>query len=243
MTIVYIILGAYILTNLQDVFDFFIWPTHWHFVASIILLYIPLFFVSKYIEMNKRNFLRLTGLILFIQIILYFTVYDYSFYHIDTVREPMIEFLFFQSMLLGLHFRWKAENKSNNYRISLVKIGIVIFFTVLYFMSKMLFVKLPEIAPLQLINPIVLWGLLYVLFELFMSIDSLLIRIEKSFLWKCISFLSNRTLEIYLVQYVIIAQCKIGPFPINWIILTSLIILSASILHWGSQKIIKYIQI
>ena len=181
MTIVYIILGAYILTNLQDVFDFFIWPTHWHFVASIILLYIPLFFVSKYIEMNKRNFLRLTGLILFIQIILYFTVYDYSFYHIDTVREPMIEFLFFQSMLLGLHFRWKAENKSNNYRISLVKIGIVIFFTVLYFMSKMLFVKLPEIAPLQLINPIVLWGLLYVLFELFMSIDSLLIRIEKSF--------------------------------------------------------------
>lgn len=76
MTIVYIILGAYILTNLQDVFDFFIWPTHWHFVASIILLYIPLFFVSKYIEMNKRNFLRLTGLILFIQIILYFTVYD-----------------------------------------------------------------------------------------------------------------------------------------------------------------------
>lgn len=243
MTIVYIILGAYILTNLQDVFDFFIWPTHWHFVASIILLYIPLFFVSKYIEMNKRNFLRLTGLILFIQIILYFTVYDYSFYHIDTVREPMIEFLFFQSMLLGLHFRWKAENKSNNYRISLVKIGIVIFFTVLYFMSKMLFVKLPEIAPLQLINPIVLWGLLYVLFELFMSIDSLLIRIEKSFLWKCISFLSNRTLEIYLVQYIIIAQCKIGPFPINWIILTSLIILSASILHWGSQKIIKYIQI
>lgn len=243
MTIVYIILGAYILTNLQDVFDFFIWPTHWHFVASIILLYIPLFFVSKYIEMNKRNFLRLTGLILFIQIILYFTVYDYSFYHIDTVREPMIEFLFFQSMLLGLHFRWKAENKSNNYRISLVKIGIVIFFTVLYFMSKMLFVKLPEIAPLQLINPIVLWGLLYVLFELFMSIDSLLIRLEKSFLWKCISFLSNRTLEIYLVQYVIIAQCKIGPFPINWIILTSLIILSASILHWGSQKIIKYIQI
>lgn len=243
MTIVYITLGAYILTNLQDVFDFFIWPTHWHFVASIILLYIPLFFVSKYIEMNKRNFLRLTGILLFIQIILYFTVYDYSFYHIDTVREPMIEFLFFQSMLLGLHFRWKAKNKSNNYRISFVKIGIVIFFTVLYFMSKMLFVKLPEIAPLQLINPIVLWGLLYVLFELFMSIDSLLIRIEKSFLWKCISFLSNRTLEIYLVQYVIIAQCKIGPFPINWIILTSLIILSASIIHWGSQKIIKYIQI
>lgn len=111
MTIIYMVLGAYVATGAKDIVDFFIWPTHWHFVASIIILYVPLFFVSKYIEMNRKNYWRMALGLFVLQMVLYLTVYDISYYHIDKVREPMIEFLFFQSMLLGLHFRWRCNNE------------------------------------------------------------------------------------------------------------------------------------
>lgn len=109
ITLAYMLVGAYVLTGLRDCLTFFLWPTHWHFVASIILLYVPLFFVSKYVEMNRKNYWGMAGALCVVQLAIYLTVYDRSYYHIDTVREPMIEFLFFQSMLLGLHFRWRCR--------------------------------------------------------------------------------------------------------------------------------------
>lgn len=56
-------------------------------------------------------------------------------------------------------------------------------------------------------------------------------------------FISDRTLEIYLVQYVILDYCKVGSFPINWMILTGTIMGSAVILRWLSQQIITRIKI
>lgn len=123
MTIIYMVLGAYVVTGWQDVVDFFVWPTHWHFVASIILLYVPLFFVSKHIEMNSRNYRRIAGILMFVQLIIYMSVYDKSYYHIDKVREPMIEFLFFQAMLLGLYFRWKSTYSECVKRLTYFRIG------------------------------------------------------------------------------------------------------------------------
>lgn len=243
MTIIYILLGAYVVADWRDVMEFFIWPTHWHFVASIILLYIPLFFVSKYIDMNKKNYWRLAGGMLIVQLFLYMVVYDYSYYHIDVVRQPMIEFLFFQSMLIGLHYRWRCEHNNRTVVLPFWKIAGAIFLLVIYFFSKLLFVKLEYLAPLQIVNQLLLWGLLYVLFDIFTYLENHLHKIEDSFLWKCISFISERTLEIYLVQYVIIDKCKIGQFPINWFILTFTILISAALLRWFSQQIIRQIKI
>lgn len=209
---------------------------HYHSLYSII-------FVSKYIDMNAKNYSRIAGGLFALQILIYLCVYDYSYYHIDTVREPMIEFIFFQSMLLGLHFRWKTEHAYNISKLSIWKIVWAILLLGIYFVLKMLFVKLSFIAPFQLVNQIVLWFVLYVLFDIFMHTEYLLRKIKSSFIWKCISFLSERTLEIYLVQYVIIDKCKFGPFPFNWLILTVSIIISAIILRWISQQIILRIRI
>ena len=164
--IFYILLGAYIISGWQDVFEYFVFPRDWHFVSSIILLYVPLYFVSKYVEMNSKNYWRMAVGLLVLQLILYFSVYDNSFYHIDTVREPMIEFLFFQSMLLGLHFRYESENGGIKNTINVLKIGGCILLCLLYFASKMFFVKEPSASPYQIVNQIVLWALLYVMFDI-----------------------------------------------------------------------------
>lgn len=159
ITVIYMILGAYVLSYPREIVDFFIWPTHWHFVASIILLYIPLYFVVKHIEFNTKNYTRLAGAVFLLQLLLYFTIYDRSYYHIDNVREPMIEFLFFQSMLLGLHFRW--ETTQNDGRHKEVKVSNLVYLLVLfiiYFTSKVLFVKLPQISEFQITNQVLLLG-------------------------------------------------------------------------------------
>lgn len=243
MTVIYILLGAYVVRDWKDIIEFFIWPTHWHFVASIILLYIPLFFVSKYIDMNTKNYRRLSGGLFLLQLLFYLVAYDYSYYHIDVVREPMIEFLFFQSMLIGLYFRKKSEIKNYVVKFSKWKIIAGISLLIIYFFSKLLFVNITYLAPFQIGNQIVLLILLYVLFDIFLCTESYLRKMENSVLWKCVSFISERTLEIYLVQYVIIDKCKFGQFPINWLILTFMILISAVSLRMLSQSIIRKIKI
>ena len=111
ITLIYALTAtSYRVGSFTDFLTAFVYPTKYHFIASIVLLYIPLYFVAKHIELNLRNFLRLSLGLLTIQVIIYCTLYDTSYYHIDVVREPMIEFLFFQAMLLGLYFRWRCKN-------------------------------------------------------------------------------------------------------------------------------------
>lgn len=244
ITLIYVALGFYSIKGGGEIIKWFLWPTHWHFVASIILLYIPLYVVSMYLEMNTKNYIRMTLITFAIQFIIYLTVYDHNYYHIDNVRQPMIEFLFFQSMVLGLHFRWRCQKNDCLQLKPSVKLFIGGFvLLVLYFSSKMMFVNYERMADYQILNQVILYCLLYVLFLLFMSLEKKLKDVEHTKLWKLIKFISDRTLEIYLVQYVILEHLKIGPFPINWLLLTSTIALAAIVLRWLSQLVIKQIRI
>lgn len=242
MTLIYMFLGVYVLTSPQKIFNFFIWPTHWHFVASIIILYVPLFFVLKYIEMNRLNYWCIALSLFMFQLVLYLTIYDYSYYHIDKVREPMIEFLFFQSMLLGLHYRWRCNNEKKLHNRLVVRCLLGVMFAI-YFVSKLLFVKFEFLSAYQLLNQIVLWLLLYFLFQIFMEMENKLKKFENGRVWKFVKFIADRTLEIYLVQYVILDYLKIGPFPLNWLLLTTIIFVSAVCLRWLSQQVITRINI
>lgn len=155
----------------------------------------------------------------------------------------MIEFLFFQSMLLGHHFRWRCKTEGIANSLSVWKIVLCTLLCAVYFASKMVFVKIPPVAPYQIVNQIVLWTLLYVMFDIFVNLESRLSKLEGGRIWKGITFISDRTLEIYLVQYVIIAHCNIGPFPINWLVLTTIILFAAIVLRWCSQQVITRINV
>src|SRR5690606_28091358 len=104
-----------------------------------------------------------------IQLIIYIFYYDKSYYHIDTVREPMIRFLFFQSMLLGAYFRIKKDifinkNKLNNWFLLIIMLFI-------YFVSKLIFVNFDSLSAFQISNQIVLMIALYFMFRCFAGID------------------------------------------------------------------------
>ena len=141
----------------------------------------------------------------------------------------MIRFLFFESMLLGAYFRKNKEKFENKFHWSLPIITVLMFG--LYFASKMIFVKYSKYASLQILNQLLIFGLLFFLFYLFASLDARLQRMPKV-VKKVLIFLSDITLEIYVVQYVIIALIRpYLTFPLNWIAITASIILAAFILH------------
>ena len=163
----------------------------------------------------------------------------------------MIEFLFFQSMLLGLFYRQECSSGSLKAKKAtwrgqefLLWAGLFILLGV-YFASKMLFVKRASLVELQILNQVVLFVLLFFLFRRTFSLEEKLKKIGDTKLWKVVVFLSDHTLEIYCVQYVLIDLVRGWnlPFPINWIVLTTFILLAATALRWVSQRLIKLINV
>lgn len=228
-------LGSYKLSEHGFVW-WYIYPTHYHFVASIVLLYIPFFFFMKVPFLLKRLVWVMIGIGI-AWLIVYFTIYDRSYYH-NTVREPMTRFLFMECMLLGAWFRQNDQRLRNRFHI--VFLVLLILAAIGYFTSTLLFSKRANLAPLQFINQIALFVLLFFLFRFFCGIDA---RLEKMprFVKSIVTFLSEMTLEIYVVQYAIIVKVNELnlAFPLNWFILTASILLTAFILHKTCEYIYR----
>ncbi|MEB4860644.1 acyltransferase family protein [Priestia megaterium] len=237
ITTIYIILRFY---SLEDwtLAEYYLYPTYYHFVASIIVLYVAFYIVMK-TKVLVRNIPKIILGLLIIELLVYVFIYDKSTYHIDTVREPMIRFLFFQAMLLGAYFRIYKEKFINNNRIIYWVASLVLF--VIYFASKLAFVKFDTLSPYQILNQIVLFGLLYFVFRCFAGIDAMLEALPVK-IKAIISFISMITLEIYVVQYVIIPRLAFLIFPLNWFLITSTIIVTAYLLHIISNSVIKGIE-
>ncbi len=228
ITITYFILGAYSFNVEQNFVYWFLWPTGYHFVGSILLLYIPFYFVARY-EIVRKNipWIMSGGGVLYL--IVYIFIYDKSFYHIDTVREPMIWFLFFESMLMGAYFRQNDEKYRNEFRWW--QVVTVVGFAAIYFISKLVFAK-GKFVEFQIINQGLIFALGYFLFRLFCGLDNKLEKLPKPIMG-IFEFLSKITLEIYVVQNVLIDALRPHfSFPINWFVITASILLSAWILHW-----------
>ena len=246
MTIVFMGLGAYSLTPENGFVWWYVYPTYYHFVGSIIVLYIPYFFIVN-INRLRRNIIPILAVIGTIWILVYCLLYDKTYYHIDTVREPMIRFLFMESMLIGAWFRQNDEKWRNSFRVIYLVITILLFFV--YIGSKLLFSKKEALSSFQFLNQIAILALLFFIFLSACGLDEKM-EMMPSCIKKCITFISSLTLEIYVVQYVIIEWIRnlVLLFPLNWLVLTCCILVLAFALHvvckymyLGIEKFVKYV--
>lgn len=228
-TVIGLLVGSWKINSLSEAVKVFLFPTNYRFVGSIVLLYIVYYCIMR-IEKLHNHLPAVIAVVAVLQLIAYLFFYDRSYYHIDTVREPMIRFLFLEAMLIGAQFRCKDAVYRNKKIWLPLALSIVVF--VLYFASKMFFVKTEEYAYLQILNQYILLILLVLIFRTMAGLDSLLCKLPKSV--KCvIEFISSITLEIYLVQIILICIVKsyVTVFPLNWFALTGSILLCAWILH------------
>ena len=236
ITAVYMLLGFYSLSE-HSAFWWYIYPTYYHFVASIVFLYIPFYFIMKIEALRKRIPYVMLALFAVCMIIYLLPIYDKSYYHIDTVREPMIRFLFMESMLLGAYFKQKGTAVERGFKLRYLLGSVACF--IVYFASKLLFSKIQSISFLQILNWFAIFGLLYFVFALFASLEKGCQKLPK-WIKAIVTYLAAITLEIYVVQYVIIDLIRplIG-FPLNWIALTASILAAATALHFVCKYILK----
>lgn len=226
-TIACLLMGAYSLENYNLMWRL-VYPTYYHFIASIVVLYLCYYPIVR-IQTLKKHLPLVMGIIGIIYLLVYIFLCDKTYYHIDVVREPMIRFLFLESMLLGAYFRQNDERFRKRY--SPVWIVAVILTAALYFVSKIYFSRNTTYLSLQFLNQITIFLLLYTMFRLFAGLDERLLRVP-TVLKELIELLASITLEIYIVQYVLID--KIRPFfsfPINWMALTGGILVAAIVLR------------
>ena len=227
-TLVYIAIGAYSPSE-KSLIWWLVYPTRYHFIASIAILYIPYFFCMK-IKMIQKNIPLVMAILGVAWILIYLFFYDRSYYHIDSVYEPMIRFLFFESMLLGAWFRTNDNRLRNSGKLIYLFAFVVMF--VLYFASKMVFSKYQGLSQFQFVNQIAIFVLVFTLLRILSGYDYKMVQAPPTI--KSIAhFLSSMTLEIYVVQYVIIDKVKETSlsFPMNWIVVTVGILIAAFVLH------------
>ncbi|MDR1683470.1 MAG: acyltransferase [Candidatus Symbiothrix sp.] len=237
ITVIYLLLGFYSVHS-KSLLWWFVYPTNYHFVASIIVLYIPFYFLLKWEKSsNKIPFVLL--FLIVIQVIIYIFFYDKSYYHIDKVREPMIRFLFFEAMLLGAYM--KINNNQYMNRNKWYNWLIMFALLIVYFVSKMIFVKYPTYSHYQILNQFVLFVLLFYVMKCVAGLDAKLTKLPNK-AKKAINYLAEWTLEIYVVQYVIIPRLVHFAFPLNWVLITTTILVAAGLLHYVSRFVINRIE-
>jgi hypothetical protein len=240
ITLVYLLLGFYEAQSFQAYIKLLFYPTYYHFVASILVLYLVYYPVAKLIQAGEANGNRRLGIVLTALVVLYFTIYftlyDRSYYHIDTVREPMIEFLYFAAMMIGLYFRLNQERYIGKPCPWSWLCAIGLFAA--YFASKTGFSRGMLSSQLQFVNQWILLLLLYCLFRGFSGLEDRLRRLPEK-LRQILVYVAGFAFEIYLVQYALIPRLNIGPFPLNFLLVSVGILLSALILHIVHDQIMK----
>ena len=121
--------------------------------------------------------------------------------------------------------------------------NVVLLFVslVVYFGTKILFSKIAGIAFLQILNQLSILAVLYFLFATFIGLEEKLAKIP-AWINNTVKFISNITLQIYIVQFVIIRALENLAFPLNFLATTVAILAAASVVYFVEYFIRRGIQ-
>lgn len=230
-----------ITTGILGYIGSFIYPTWFHFVGSILLLYILFYVVrriQKRFEKIKTGYFVCGLFVLFAVIYIFF--FDKSYFHIDNVEEKTVRFMFFASMLLGASLRERYEKIPE--KISPFNVASLFVLGGCYFvLKKLLRNNVMFVNYIQFISPVICILFIYCVVLLFIKLE------KKGVFSKMPGFfggfsrlVAGMTLEIYLCQNLIIdSLSEKFSFPINFIVVTVLIAVFAYAVNMMSRLIQK----
>lgn len=167
-------------------------------------------------------------------VIAYIFGFDKTYYHVDSVEEKWVRFQFAEAMLMGALFREKYDDIDPQIRRrDAVRVVLML---IVYFASMLTFSRVESVSAFQIVNPIVLLMLIF-------SIAILAVKLEKNGYFTAVNMKIGKmvrsvaaiTLEIYLVQFPIIQTWNKLRFPLNFLIVTAMILICAWFVHWLSQ--------
>ena len=231
-SVVWLLLGG----NLNGIGGFirlFIYPTKFGFLSKIIALYIPYYFILKGIKHSVRTKISwISGSL---------TCMVFGLLLLSTIIVPQFceWFYYLALMLLGANIRTTEVNPSKTNRIcfGLLSFGLL----VTYYAVEWLIRGNSRWVTYNALNYLTLLACTCFIIMFFRMLEDVISRIAEKKLYKLISFLADRTLEIYLAQVLILPIFPQLPFPLSVFVLTVLIIILASILKIIGDFLIKIV--
>ena len=216
----------------------FIYPTWYHFISSIMILYLVYYIMRVIQKKTGISMLWFLIAVLAVYLLMYAFLCDKSRYHIDDVGEHWCRFQLLASMLVGAYFRERYDRIGSKITVP----DIVGFFvlTAAYFAGKIALSRVHEVSGFQFILPIIQVLLVGSTAVLFVKAEKKgVFERTSALIRKSVTFVAGLTLEIYLGQGLIIQKFGHLPFPINFIVVTGLILVYAFLIHKVAQFIQK----
>ena len=257
MTLVNDAVGYFSLTG-KSAFSVFVYPTAFVFVGAIMVLYIPFYFYRKLItpgtfsnenisagaeskiSIEKISLLGLAA-IFACYMLAYLFIVDKSEYWMNAVTHPITLFLYFTAMVSGvtlkrLGFLKKANNKW--FWVLLCVLVAVVYAILLTYVRNHTWTYDYQIV----VNIVLLFAAVLIFKAIFQFEDGfkkILYPNGNTNSWqsKCVWRLSELTLDIYVVQRVIIDHLQDIVFPLNMLLIIPAIIAAALVVNYISGLI------
>ena len=203
---------AYVMTFIGQFFN----PPHW-FIRALLVYYLLSFFLLR--DNQRTKLLTVFGLLGILYFTSYFTWVDLSKWTVEDTSIKLIHY--FMIFLFGFYLA--SKNKSIAYT-GVHNYFVLIFLVAVVYGHKFLMTKglYPE---LQFIQQAAMYPIVYYLLKISRSPFVSLILSKSKVISSIVQFISNHTLELYIVQETIVYPVlKLNfPFPMNvitFIILT-----------------------
>ncbi len=229
MTVISVFTYYSVSLSVIDILHVFLWPTIFWFVGAMVVFYL-LFFLLKGVETN-RQYAAFFAVTLSIYIICYLQL-DTSVWVIESKGLLSFEgefklIYYFAAMMIGKWFRIHSESRFPKTTFYMVQI-IAAFFTL--YGGKYLINRSMFLMHFQFINQISIIWMIIAIFKFALSCEAGWRSYFPPILRKTAFFLSRITLEIYLVQFLVIHYTENIVFPINIILAVVSVVILAELL-------------
>lgn len=222
--------------SLLALYHCLVYPTWYHFITSIMILYVVFYGIQWVRKKWKLPMEWFIGGILGVFLMVYVFCFDKSSYHIDSVYEKWVRYQFLLSMLLGVIMREKYAAISE--KISIWHLMSLVLLAAAYFAGKKTVPHYALLRQCQILLPIIQVCLVGVVAWLAIKLEKRGFFTTLPDFWnRFVKFVSEVTLEIYLGQVLILDRFSGLPFPVNAVVVTGLILLYA----WAVHKCAKWI--
>lgn len=232
-----LVLGFFSISSFSGFFHCFFYPTWYHFITSIMLLYLLFYPVRTLQKKHNVSSIWVILITLVIFALVYLFKFDRSYYHLDDVEENWVRFQFWISMMAGAYLREIHETIPS--KISAAEWILLPVLTVVYFAAKIAVSRYSVLFGVQFLSPLTLLLLVIYLSLIFVKLEKQGRFSAGNRLGPLVRFLSSVTLEIYLVQNVIIDRLRFLPFPVNLLVVTALVLAAAWAVHWAAVRLQK----
>lgn len=244
MTVISLFTVKYGVLTRTNIFAVFVWPTIYWFAGAIILFYILYYLLRR---MVSQKAFAITFLIL---VMIYFAYYifllDTSGWVVESSGLSSVDGCFkliyyFMAMLMGKWFRVNSSRPFPHKWLYLLQ--IIISFGAIYAV-KFLMVRIPAFYSVQFLNQFCILWLVCAAFCFLIACEPLIREklTGRRGINAIICFLGSHTLEMYLVQFIVIDYCAELSFPVNVLAAMLLIIGAAHLLHLYTERIKKLLK-